>query len=195
MQFKGLVLILSTVSLFACSSSPKLQSQVSGNSGNIEIIKKGFSLLIPNQDNWKVVKKGPYNVVLSKQGLTNKERYTIQALVVKLPRFSNDEEFMAFIKERMKKTQQKSDSKIIEHHTQFVDGEDSKCVQYRSKKQYPDKSKAVMIETVNFTCRHADRDNAGVYLAYSKKYLGDNEDKDFAESAAGLFNQMELSAL
>jgi hypothetical protein len=192
MQFKTLFLFFSAVSLFACSSTPQLQSQAAPD---MEIVQKGFSLLLPNQDEWKIVKKNEYKVVLSKQGLTNKERYTIQALVVKLPKFMNDQEFMKFVSKRMKKSQQQTDGKVIEQHAQLIDGLNEKCVRYNSKEQYSGKSKPVILETVNFTCRHSDRDYAGVYLAYSKKYFQGYDDKNFAEKAESLFNNMELTAL
>ena len=191
MQFKILFLFFSAVSLFACSSAPQLQPQAAPD---MEIVQKGFSLLLPNQDDWKIVKKNDYKVVLSKQGLTNKERYTIQALVVKLPKFMNDQEFMKFVSKRMKKSQQQSDGKVIEQHAQLIEGEDKKCVQYNSKEQYSGKSKPVILETVNFTCRHSDRDYAGVYLAYSKKYFQGYEDKNFAEAIMKFNRILELDS-
>ncbi|MDH5370554.1 MAG: hypothetical protein OEW99_11055 [Gammaproteobacteria bacterium] len=194
MQIRALFLFFSMVSLFACSSAPQLQQQPQV-SPDVEIVQKGFSLLLPNKDEWKIVKKDEFKVVLSKKGITNQEQYTIQALVVKLPKFVNDQEFMKFVSKRMKKSQQQSDGKVIEQHAQLIDGLSEKCVKYNSKEQYSGKNKPVILETVNFTCRHSDKDYAGVYLAYSKKYFQGYDDKNFAEKAETLFNNLELTAL
>lgn len=200
MQFKTLFLIFSTVSLIACSSTPQPKSQVQvtpeilQQSHSAKSAQKGFTLVFPNQDEWTVVKNNPFKIVMTKEGLVKGERYTIQALVVKLPNFSGDIDFMRFIKNRMKKSQKQSKVKVIKQQTQFVEGKSGKCVQYNSLEQHPGKSKPVMLEVASFTCRHTDRENAGVYLAYSKKYSQGHSDRDFNANAAGLFSHMELAA-
>lgn len=196
MQFKTLILLFSAISLFACSSTQKMQKQESpiqvGSMSNFN--QKGFSLSIPDQADWKMVKNDAYKVVMTKPGAVNGERYTIQALVVKLPKFNSDKDFVSFITNRMEKSQKKSQVKVIEKNAQLVEGKDTKCVQYNSKEEYSGKSKPVMLEIVNFTCRHTDKENAGVYLAYSKKYSAGNNDKNFAVAAADIFSHMKLAA-
>lgn len=190
MQFKTLFLVFSAVSLFACSSSPELKVQAEPAVSNS--MQKGFSLSFPDQNEWTVINDKPYKIVMTKSGQAEKDRYMIQALVVKLPKFDNDEDFMDFITSRMEKSQSQSGTKVSEEHVQFVEGKTNKCVQYNSKEQRSKKSE--MLEVVSFTCRHPDRENAGVYLAYSKKYSQGNGDKDLGVKAAGLFNHMELVA-
>ena len=199
MQLKTLILLLSAVSLFACSSTPEPMVQASPISSpqmnDIGVIRKGFSLSLPNQDEWTVVKDKPYKVVMTKPGLNNNERYMIQALVVKLPKFKDDDDFMKFISRRMEKTQKQSGVEVIEKNTQLVESQNTMCVQYNSKEQHSGKSEPVMLELVNFTCRHTENEGAGVYLAYSKKYSQGNDDKNFGINAADIFSYMELSAL
>jgi len=190
MQFKSLFLLFSAVSLFACSNSPKLKVQEGPAISHS--MQKGFSLSFPNQNEWTVIKDNPYKIVMTKSGQAEKDRYMIQALVVKLPKFDNDEDFMGFITNRMKQSQNQSDTKVSDEQIQFVEGKNNKCVQYKGKEQRS--SKAVMLEVVSFTCRHPDRENAGVYLAYSKKYSQGNGDKNLGAKAEGLFNHMELVA-
>jgi len=190
MQFKTLFLVFSAVSLFACSSAPELkvqEEQVVSHS-----IQKGFSLSFPDQNEWTVINDNTYKIIMTKSGQAEKDRYMIQALVVKLPKFDNDEAFMNFITSRMEKSQSQSGTKVSEENVQFVEGKINKCVQYSSKEQ--GSKKAEMLEVVSFTCRHPDRENAGVYLAYSKKYSQGNGDKNIGAKAAGLFNHMELIA-
>jgi len=190
MQFKLVFLLFSAVSLFACSSSPERHVQAEPNiSGSMQ---KGFSLFFPNQNEWTVIKDNPYKIVMTKPGQEKNDRYMIQALVVKLPKFNSDKDFMDFITNRMKKSQKQSGTKVSNEKVQFVEGQNNKCVQYNSKEQRS--SKAEMLEVISFTCRHPDRENAGVYLAYSKKYTQGNDDKNFAANAADIFSYMELAA-
>lgn len=194
MQFKTLILLFSAVTLIACSSTQEKQAPpLMQAAPEPMLIQKGFSLSLPDQEEWTIVKNNPYKVVMTKQGLASDERYTIQALVVKLPNFKSDEDFMSFISNRMKKSQKKSQVKVLEQNVQLVEGENSKCVQYNSKEQYSGKSKPIMLELANFTCRHTDKENVGVYLAYSKKYSQGNDDKNFGVNAAGLFSHMALA--
>ena len=194
MHLKTLLILFSAVSLIACSSTPKPMAQAAPNSSAMGSIQKGFSLSFPTQNEWAVVKNDPYKMVMTKQGLAKDERYTIQALVVKLPKFKSDEDFMKFITNRMEQSQKQSGVKVIEQHAEFVEGQDNKCVQYNSKEEYPGKSKSMVLEVVNFTCRHTDKENAGVYLAYSKKYPEGSDDKNFSLNAQGIFSYMELAA-
>lgn len=190
MQFKTLFLVFSAVSLFACSSSPELKVQAEPVASHS--MQKGFSLSFPDQNEWTVINDNTYKIIMTKSGQAEKDRYMIQALVVKLPKFDNDEAFMNFITSKMEKSQSQSGTKVSEENVQFVEGKINKCVQYSSKEQRSKKSE--MLEVVSFTCRHPDRENAGVYLAYSKKYSQGNGDKNLGAKAAGLFNQMELVA-
>lgn len=194
MQFKTLILLFSAVSLIACSSTQEKQSApLIQAAPDPMLIQKGFSLSLPDQEEWTIVKNNPYKVIMTKQGSVNDERYTIQALVVKLPNFDSDEDFMRFVSSRMEKSQKKSQVEVLEQDVQLVDGQDGKCVQYNSKEQYSGKSKSVVLEIANFTCRHTNKENAGVYFAYSKKYAEGNADKNFRTNAAGLFSHMALA--
>jgi len=161
MSFKN-ILLISCVAIFAigCSTTPEPmasaeQSKLSG--------QKGFSLSLPNENEWSVVNDSPHKIVMTKPVIANK----------------------------MKKSQKQSGAKVTKKHMQFVEGQDAKCVQYNSKEQHS--NKITMLEVVSFTCRHPDRENAGVYLAYSKKYSKGNDDKNFNENAAGVFSYMALA--
>lgn len=194
MQFKVFILLFSAVSLIACSSTQEKQSTpLIQTAPETTLIQKGFSLSLPDQEEWTVVKNNPYKVIMIKQGNASNERYTIQALVVKLPNFKSDEEFMKFISRRMEKSQKKSRVEVLERDVQLVNGEDNACVQYNSIELYPGKLKPVMLEMINFTCRHSGKNNAGVYLAYSKKYSQGNEDKNFEKDATGIFSHLALA--
>lgn len=189
MQFKIPLLLFIAVSLIACKSTPEYK-----DSSISPVAQKGFSLSLSDQEEWAVVKKTPYKIVMTKSGVAYDDRYKIQALVVKLPKFKNDQDFLEFVTKRMRKSHQQKGVRVVEAEAKFVKRDKSKCVQYSSKRQYPGKSKPVMLEVVSFTCRHPERNNAGVYLAYSKKYSKGNRDRYLGKNARGIFKQMELAA-
>lgn len=194
MQFKTLIILTAAATLIACSSTQEKQEPtLIQEDSRPTLIQKGFSLLLPDQEEWTVVKNNHYKVIMTKLGSVNGERYTIQALVVKLPNFKSDEDFMRYISNRMEKSQKGSQVEVLEQNVQLVDGQDGKCVQYNSKEQYSGKSKPALLEIANYTCRHTSKENAGVYIAYSKKYTKGNADKNFRTTAAGLFGHMELA--
>ena len=94
----------------------------------------------------------------------------------------------------MNKSQKQSGVEVVEENVQFVEKENKKCVQYNSRKKYSDRAKPLMLETVSFTCRHPEKGNAGVYLAYSKKYSTGNSDESININASDIFSRMELAS-
>jgi len=190
MQVRTSFLLFFVALLMACSSAPELQQ--SSQYKYMPVKQKGFSLSFPNQEKWAVVKKTPYKIVMTKSGDAYDDRYTLQVLVVKLPEFRNNTDFMKFVTKKMKKSQKKSGVKVLEQHAQFIKRKNQKCVQYNTKKKYSGRTKPIMFETVSFTCRHLERGDTGVYFAYSKKYSKGNDDKSLNINAADLFNHMEL---
>ena len=162
---------------------------------NNEFSAKGFSLTFPGQDEWTVVTKDPYKVVMTKPGNNDYERYTIQALVVNLPGFKNDQEFMNFIKSRMKKNHNRSGTKMINQNVRLVEGQEKMCVQYNSQEKKTGKSKTVMLDMVSYTCHHPDREKAGVYMAYSKRYNSDSLIEDLTVKATELFSRLNFIEL
>jgi hypothetical protein len=189
MRFKNIILVLGTaILMMACSGTPKTDNMDSAGSDSMDLLQKGFLLSLPVADGWKVVKKSDYKVFLAKQGTNEGDQYTLQTVVVSLPSFENDEEFMDYIKHRMMR-----DGSTQE--TTLFTGHGDSCVENNSKEEKQEKGKTMILEMINFTCRHPDNKNAGVYLAYSKKYSPGNGDKDFAEKALELFNHLYFTEL
>lgn len=191
MRFKNSLLILSTaLFVIACSSSNKMETESTAAESN-DLLQKGFLLSVPAADGWSVVKKSDYKVFLAKKDPDNNEQYTLQALVVSLPSFETDEEFLEFIKRRMIKA---SPAGVSQDTTLFT-GHGDACVQNKSKEERLVKGKTMILEMVNFTCRHPDNKSAGVYLAYSKNYHEGSSDEDLSEKALELFNRLYFTEL
>ena len=179
--------------VLACSSSKGPDSGESDSAAN-DLMQKGFLLSLPENEDWTVVTKSEYKVFLSKRGSKAPENYTIQALVVSLPTFKDDNKFLDFIKKRMAKSRKKT--KVTSHNTSLYSGHSETCVQYTSKeKRNSKKGKALTLELVSFICRHPDNANAGVYLALSKSYTPGQSSENMVDSATELFNRLYFTEL
>lgn len=192
MQFKNILLLLSSALLvFACSSTkaPDVEDKASAN---VDLMQKGFLLSLPQSEGWSVVKKSDHKVLLSKRDATGS--YTIQTLVVALPIFEDETQFLDYIKDRMATS--RKNNKVLEHDTTIYTGSNELCVQYISKEKRKSKSgQALTLEVVSFTCRHPDNANAGVYMALSKSYVPGTSSENLTEKATELFNSLYFTEL
>lgn len=194
MQFKNILLLLSTALFVIACSSTKTPDADDSASARTDLMQKGFLLSLPEEESWSVVKKGDYKVSLSKQAANGVDRYTIQTLVVNLPTFEDDNQFLAFIENRMATSQ--SSSKVTEQNASFFTGDNQVCVQYNSKEERESKNAEVLtLEVVSFTCRHPDNANAGVYIALSKSYAPGTSDEDLTAKAIEIFNRLYFTEL
>jgi len=188
MKFKNILLLSAALLIISCSSTKAPES------ARNDLIQNGFLLSLPEEDKWTVVKKGDYKVLLSKQGANGRDRYTIQALVVSLPAFENDNQFLEFIENRTAKS--RKNTNVIEHNSKFFTADNGICVQHTSKEKRNSKnSTASILEVVSFTCRHPENTNAGVYLALSKSYTSGTSDEILIERAIKLFKHLYFTEL
>lgn len=199
MQLRNIILMLTlTLSVIACSTPRQQQSNLPA-SDNEEYVLRGFSLSIPASEGWNVVKKEPFKIVLSRQGKEQQELYAIQALVVELPEFSHDKEFVEYIESRMNTMRATSASEVIETKTSLVAGHGNMCVQSHSKEKKSagktENAKQSILELINFTCRYPDKKNAGIYLAYSKRSSAVSTDDNLKSQANSLFDKMNFKDL
>lgn len=156
---------------------------------------KGFKLVVPDDVSWKVANENEYKVELAKRGEATNEVYTIQALLVKLPSFASDDEFMSFIQSSMETSNQKSQTQVIEQGASFIPYNDLQCVQVNRKTEKPSATSPMVLKIVNFTCRHPFKDDAGVYLAYAKRYQDGESEEDLVPQALNLFYNLEFTEL
>ena len=156
---------------------------------------KGFNLVVPDDATWKVANENEYKVELAKRGEASNDVYTIQALLVKLPSFESDDEFMSFIQSSMDSSDQKSQIQVIEQGASFIPYNDIQCVQVNRKTEKPSATSPMVLKIVNFTCRHPFKDDAGVYLAYAKRYQGSEAEEDLVPQALNLFYNLEFTEL
>jgi hypothetical protein len=196
-----------TLSVMACSTTrqqaeaPQSVTSAPVVADSQEYVMRGFSLSVPSSDGWNVAKQGPLNIVLARQGKDAHERYAIQALVVELPDFKDDDEFKRYIETRMNMMRDKSADKIVEVKSELIAGQSQMCVQAHTREMdVVDAAKADQIsqgvlELVNFTCRYPDKKNVGIYLAFSKRSAAANSDENITAQANELFKNMNFRDL
>jgi len=193
MRLKNILLLLSTALLAVACSSTKT-TEVDDTTARNDLMQKGFLLSLPEEEKWSVAKKGDYMVMLSKQGENGSDRYTIQTLVVTLPTFEEDNQFLEFIENRMATSQKDAD--VSESSASFFTGDNQICVQYNSKEKSKNVDGAAQtLEVVSFTCRHPDNANAGVYIALSKSYEPGTSEEDLTAMATEIFNRLYFTEL
>lgn len=194
MQFKNILLLLGAALFVISCSSTKKQDTDDSASARTDLMQKGFLLSLPEEESWTLIRKSDYKVLLSKQAENGVDRYTIQTLVVTLPTFEDDNQFLEFIENRMTKSQQ--GSKVTEQNASFFTGDNQICVQYNSKEErQSNNAEMLTLEVVSFTCRHPDNTNAGVYIALSKSYAPGTSDEDLTAKATEIFNRLYFTEL
>ena len=154
---------------------------------------KGFTLVVPDDAGWNVAKESEYKVELAKRAEASDDVYTIQALLVRLPAFESDEDFKAYVEKSMTAIDQKTQSTIIDQGSNFIAYNENQCVQIDRKTEKSEGS--VILDMVNFTCRHPLREDAGVYLAYAKRTQAGGEEEDLVPHALNLFYNLEFTEL
>ncbi|MFK5913404.1 MAG: hypothetical protein QM484_03445 [Woeseiaceae bacterium] len=191
MQFKNLLLLLSALFVFACSSTkPPVVEAVKDD--RVEFAQKGFLLSVPESEGWSVVKKSGYKLLLSRRGARGNDGYTIQALVVSLPAFESDEQFQAYIEDRLAQ----HSGNIAEQKASIYTSATNACIQTSSKQdRNSNTGNTLTLETISFTCRHPSIPDAGVYLALSKSYVPESSTEDMNEQAITLFNNLYFTDL
>lgn len=191
-QLVTVSIVAMTVGCATTSEPPPLVTQVQYQPSN----QKGFSLTFTGKESWTVNEETPYKVVYSKQNTNNSERHLIQALVVKLPSFNNDQEFLEFVEKSIEKNRQKSKLKLLQQQVGFSSTQGEKCVRYNSMEEPAAKSKVakpVVLGMVNYTCRHPDKANTGIYMAYSVKSLADKSDENIIANAENIFSSLSFN--
>ena len=156
---------------------------------------KGFNLVVPDDSGWNVANETAYKVELTKRGEVSGEVYTIQALLVRLPSFDSDDDFKAYVEKSMDSIDKKTQSQLIEQGSSFIPYNDNQCVQFNRKTEKTAGAEPMLLEMVNFTCRHPLREDAGVYLAYARRFQEGSVEEDLTPQALNLFYNLEFTDL
>lgn len=193
------ILSLSALALLTVSCA-----STSTDSGSVEDVympsfknlsHKGFNLVVPDETGWSVANETAYKVELSRRGEASGEIYTIQALLVRLPSFNSDDEFKAYVEKSMDAIDKKTKSQLVEQGSSFIPYDDNQCVQLNRTTEKTSGAEPMVLNMVNFTCRHPLRADAGVYLAYARRSQEGGDVEDLTPQALNLFYNLEFTDL
>ncbi len=184
-----------------------IQRLLNDNSGELRkekkqqlqrIALKDFSCSVPNEDDWLVVQRNADSVQLAKQGNGADETYAIQARSLELPQFYNDEAFILFIEEGIKKYT--DGSRFIEKKNEIsaANTKHGTCIKFESihedlsAKKRTNNSEPMFLEVIGTTCRNPHDHSKGAYLVYSNRYYSGNQDSSLSTQAQSLLNSLEF---
>ncbi len=192
------VLALSLL-LAACKSQPRHPELMETGT---RLVFEGFSFMPPNEKGWLVIKKGDDWVALARKGAAMDETYAIQAsLLMKLPEFKNDQEFLRFSRQAFNNDSDGGRFQILKHSDRLVQGKRGRCVKFYTQSKDKDpltrsKRKGYMIlEIMGFTCLHPDDKKKGVLISHSKRYFPGQKTERITERSWELFRSLEFEKL
>ncbi len=188
--------VLAFLTVSCASTSPESESVEDVYVPSFKTLShKGFNLVVPDETGWNVAKESAYKVELAKRGEVAGEVYTIQALLVRLPAFDSDDDFKAYVQKSMDAIDKKTKMQLIEQGSSFIPYNENQCVQFNRKTENTAGEGPVILDMVNFTCRHPLREDAGVYLAFAKRSQEGSEEEDLTPQALNLFYNLEFTDL
>ena len=188
--------VLAFLTVSCASTSPESESVEDVYVPSFKTLShKGFNLVVPDETGWNVAKESAYKVELAKRGEVAGEVYTIQALLVRLPAFDSDDDFKAYVQKSMDAIDKKTKMQLIEQGSSFIPYNENQCVQFNRKTENTAGEGPVILDMVNFTCRHPLREDAGVYLAFAKRSQEGSSEEDLTPQALNLFYNLEFTDL
>ena len=166
------------------------------------ISQKGFSLVPLNEKGWVITGRSASGLVLGKVGVTPEENVIIRAiLLLKLPAFKTNEEFVRSVKEAEVKNINPERLKIIKHEVVTYPKIGSDCAKSHSVIEDHGATKkvgktGVMVQqALTLTCAHPKDKGVGVSVGYSHRYYPEQRDPRFLEKATSVLESVEFADL
>ena len=140
-----------------------------------------------------------YNLSLVKRGNSQDETYAIQITPVQLPSYANDDEFKEYVTQGFKADStnprfqsQSINLSIIKTHygnciknTSFAN--DTQAIKQSNNSNY------MILEMINYTCKHPVVNNLGANISYSHRYYPDYKDPELDRKSDILFNNFTFN--
>ena len=197
MRRAGVCLIfVSVLLLVACATDSRHPEAPSPS-----LALEGFSFSPPKAADWRQIQRTPHWVALARQGTVPDESYAVQAMLLRLPRFDNDEAFLAYSINAIDNDTDLGRFKMLYNDDRLVAGRHGSCVRYVLKARDSDPLTAsdrhtpMVLEIVSFICRHPDNPEFGVNLSYSKRYYPGGTVEDLMPDATGMFDSLRFTSL
>lgn len=196
MWCRAIILVTLCAGLASCASPPLRIEELPPESQRIEL--DGFAVSTLNESGWLVGQKNAHAVQLLKLGNNTDETYAIQAWVTELPQFYNDEAFVSYIADGMKKGTPSSRFIQQEYNASITNTTHGACVEFTSihkdlsAKKRTSNPEPMLLEVMGLTCRNPNRPSEGAHLVFSHRYYSGNQDALLPTKAASLFGSLEF---
>lgn len=167
------------------------------------LFQKGFSLMPPNEKGWQINQRSPYQLMLDKPGGGPDETLMIQALVIRLPPFKSNEEFVQQVKEVQVNDINLTRVSLMKYDLRPYAKKGRNCVRShiaaedRGAFERSDNSgKKLMAEVVSLICAHPRNSQIGINVTYAHRYYaGRKEDPVFLEKADRLIDSVKFTGI
>jgi hypothetical protein len=158
----------------------------------------GFSIITLNESGWHVVQENARAVQLGKLGNNTDETYVIHVSVIELPQFYNDETFVRFVADGVKKGTDGSRFVQQENNVSITNTKHGACVEFTSihkdlsAKKRTSNPAPMLLEIISITCRNQKNQSEGAHIMFSNRYYSGNQDSSLSTKAQSLFNSLEF---
>ena len=187
--FEGVVVLLVLALLGACSSVGPGTKEVSGGT---TVRLERFSFVLPDGPQW-ISEDGNSSVNIRMTGVGGMTGsvglYGVLASSFPLPSVASDEEFTAWVKEKLAQQVAPSE-KVSLHEVQPYSLKGARCV--RSHMQKAGARGGVSEDSFVLVCAHPAKKGIGVYVEYWQNVL-DAPDPKLADKASRLFESVAFT--
>ena len=177
---KFTIILFSTFLLTACIGSNQLRNELPVPP--LPILHPAFTLLPPAENGWLMANMSQYNLSLAKRGKARDESYAIQVMLFQLPSFKDDNEFKDFVSIGVNKDTDKTRFKTISSNSEVVTVNKLNCIKNIASTEDTQATKQsrnsdnMILDVINYTCKHPTIMNAGANISYSHRHYVGNAD-------------------
>lgn len=196
MWCRAIFLVTLSASLISCVSPPPRPKELPPRSQRMEL--DGFSISTPNESGWHVRQKDAHAVQLAKLGNNADETYAIQAWVIGLGQFYNDQAFVNFIANGLKNDTDGSRFIELKSYASITKTKHGTCVEFTSIHKDLSATKRTSglepmhLEVIGLTCRNPKRPSEAAHIIFSHRYYPGNQDSSLPIKAQFLFDSLEF---
>lgn len=167
------------------------------------IHRYGFSVLLPQERGWFVVRSNPASIALAKPGKDRDSSYVLYVQDFRLPDLATPQAFQKFVDEsRAKDTDPKRFTELASNETLVEHGpQGALCLRYektvidRSARTIHSKSATMNTAVAGFACRSPYDPHLGVTIVYSRRYRPSDKSEALTPELDALVSGLQFEPL
>jgi hypothetical protein len=198
MLWRSVILTILSTILISCVSTSTRFEELPFFSENIEL--DGFSFSKFSDHGWFLLKKNRRETSLAKLGNNEDVSYVIVAMSLQPPQFLNDQAFVVWVVEGIRKDMDKSRFVEREFDASIVNTKYGACVNVKSThedysaKKRTSNPEPMLVDIISITCKSPYEQSKGATLIYSNRYYFGNQDSELSTNAQALFSTLEFES-